>query len=168
MTFDLRTLYDALDEHRRSRGLSWAAATLEINRGATTGHPIAASTITGLKDKPVGEGDGILQMLLWLGRTPESFIPGFPDPDSERFRLPTPTAQQVLRWDVRALHAALDAQRRARGTTWAALAHEIGGVAPSTLTNLAKGGRIGFPSPVMRIVTWLDQPAVRFTHLARR
>jgi hypothetical protein len=33
------------------------------------------------------------------------------------------------------------------------------------LTNLSKGGRIGFPR-VMRLVKWLDQPAAVFTRVA--
>ena len=67
--------------------------TREVNGIApgekSEGHPIATSTITGLKDKAVGEGDGILAMLLWLRRTPESFVPGFEDADAERYRLPS-------------------------------------------------------------------------------
>ena len=65
--FDLHALFDALDQERRSRDLSWAAVAREVNRFVTAGHPIAASTITGLKHKAAGEGDGILQMLLSRG-----------------------------------------------------------------------------------------------------
>jgi hypothetical protein len=60
-------LYKALDEKRVSRGMSWAGVTREINASFrdVPGHkPIAPSTITGLKTKAIGEGDGILQMLL--------------------------------------------------------------------------------------------------------
>ena len=166
--FALRALYDALDQQRRSRDLSWAAATREISHFVTDGHPIASSTITGLKTKAVAEGDGVLQMLVWLNRTPESFVPGFPDADAQRFHLPTLTEHQLLRWDVRALHAALNRERQARGMTWATVAREIGGVAPATLTYLAKGSRIGFPSPVMRLVAWLGQPAARYTRVLTR
>jgi hypothetical protein len=160
--FDLRALYDALDEQRRLRGMGWAAVTREINRFKTEGHPIATSTITGLKNKAVGEGDGILQMLLWLRRTPESFVPGFEEADAERFRLRELEREQTLRWDTKALHSALNAQRQARGMTWKEVAKEIGGFTPGMLTNLAKGGRTGFPG-VMRIVRWLGQPAAGFT-----
>ena len=165
--FDLKALYDALDEQRRARQLSWAAAAREINRFHTEGHPIAISTITGLNNKAVGEGDGILQMLLWLRRTPESFVPGFEDADAERFRLRELGKEQILRWDTRALHAALNAQRQARGMTWKEVAQEVGGFTPNMLTDLAKGGRTGFPG-VMRIVGWLGQPAATFTRAADR
>jgi hypothetical protein len=163
--FDLKALYDALDEQRRSREMSWAAVAREVNRFHTEGHPIATSTITSLKDKAAGEGDGILQMLLWLRRTPESFVPGFEGADDERYRLRELPREQLLRWDTRALHAAMNAQRRARRMTWKQVAQEIGGFTPGMLTNLAKGGRIGFPG-VMRIVRWLGQPAAAFTRAA--
>jgi hypothetical protein len=165
--FDLRSLYDALDERRRQRNMSWTLVAREVNRFRTTPRAITVSTITGLRQKPVGEGDGILQMLLWLGRTPESFVPGITDAHSERFRLPDLTANQVLRWDTHALFVALNAQRSERRMTWADVAQELRGFTPGMLTNLAKGGRIGFP-PVMRLVRWLDRPAVSFTRIADR
>jgi len=162
LDFDLRALYDALDEQRRSRGLSWSAATKEINRFKAALHPIATSTVTGLKSKALGEGDGILQMLRWLDRTPESFVPGFSKADAKRFRLPQLGEEQILRFDTRALHSALDLQRRDRDMTWKDVAAEVGGFTPSMLANLAKGGRTTFPG-VMRIVRWLDKPAAIFT-----
>ena len=164
--FDLRALYDALDAQRIARGISWAALAREVNRFRAGGHPVAASTITGLRVTRVGEGDGILQMLLWLGRTPESFVPGVADPSAPRFRLPALTREQVLRWDTPALFSALNEQRQERGLTWAEVAGEIGGCTPGMLTNLSKGGRVGFPH-VMRLVRWLDRPAVTFTRSAR-
>ncbi len=161
--FDLRALYEALDEQRRSRELSWAAAAREINRFKTEGHPIAASTITGLRTKAAGEGDGILQMLLWLGRTPESFVPGFEKEDAERFRLRVLGMEQILRWDPEALHSSLNAQRQDRGMSWQEVAREVGGYNADGLTRLEKAGRrVGLPR-VMRIVRWLGQPAATFT-----
>ena len=126
--FDLKALYDALDEQRRSREMSWAAVAREISRFNTEGHPIATSTITGLKNRALGEGDGILQMLLWLRRTPESFVPGFTEADAERFRLRELGNEQILRWDTKALHSALNAQRQARGLTWKEVAAGSGWV----------------------------------------
>ncbi|HKA01431.1 MAG TPA: hypothetical protein VKE70_33190 [Candidatus Solibacter sp.] len=160
--FDLKALYAAADEQRRARGLTWAAAAREINRGGTGRHPIAVSTITGLATKTVAEGDGVLQMLRWLDRTPESFVPGMEDANNARFRLTDPGAARLLRWDVPAIHAALDAERHARGLTWQSVAAQIGGVTPAMLTNLAKTSRIGFPG-VMHIVRWLAVPAATFT-----
>jgi hypothetical protein len=170
--FNLRALYDALDDQRQARDLTWAAVTREINRleinETRGGHAIATSTITGLESRSVAEGDGVLQMLLWLGRTPESFVPGVAEGDAERFRLRAPPRDQILRFDTTALHAALDAQRQARRLTWKAVGQEVGGVSAAMLTGLARGGRTFFPA-VMRIVGWLGEPATRFARpVARR
>jgi hypothetical protein len=146
--------------------LSCSAVAGEVNRCRTTRRAIAASTITSLRLKPVGEGDGILQMLLWLGRTPESFVPDIADASSsERFRLPKLTDGQILRWDTRALFLALNAQRQDRQLAWAEVAREIRGFTPGMLTNLSKGERIGFPR-VMRLVRWLGRPAAAFTRIS--
>jgi hypothetical protein len=165
--FDLKRLHDAIDEKRRSQGLSWAAVARQINRFDTGGHPIATSTIRGLETKSTAEGDGVLQMLLWLDRTPESFIAGFPDSDDARYRLQRPDGEYILRWDARALHAALDAARNARGITWQHLGREVGGHTAAMLTHLARGSRTGFPG-VMRITRWLDRPACTFTRAVPR
>ena len=159
--FNLKALYRALDQQRQARGLSWAAATLEINRGQTPGHPIAASTIRGLEQKPAAEADGVLQMLRWLDRTPESFVPGFADASAQRFQLPRVRDELTLRFNVPAIHAALEARRGARGISWTAVAREIGGFTPGMLTRLKHGSRIGFPG-VMRIAAWLEEPASSF------
>lgn len=163
--FDLRALYDALDEQRRRREMSWASVTREVNHFKTAGHPIATSTITGLKNKAAAEGDGVLQMLLWLGRTPESFVPGMEEADAARFRLPEPGGGQVLRWDTKALYSAMNCRREAEETSWQQVAQQVGGFTPRMLTNLAEGGRAGFPG-VMRIVRWLRQPAATFTRVS--
>jgi hypothetical protein len=165
--FDLKALYAAMDDQRRSRALTWAAVTREINHFVTDGHPVASSTITGVKTKSVAEGDGVLQMLLWLGRTPESFVPGFPGAEADRFQLPGRAEGRILRWDAAALHAALNAKRQAAGMTWQDVANEIGGVSSGMLTHLAKGGRVGLPG-VMRLTAWLGRPAAAFTRLVPR
>ena len=165
--FDLKALYDALDERRRSLDMSWAAVARAINRFEASIRPMATSTITGLATQAVAEGDGVLQMLLWLDRTPESFVAGFVGADAERYRLRRVENGGILRWDTKALHSAVDAQRQARGMTWKDVAAQIGGVAPASLTGLAKGGRTAFPG-VMRIVRWLGQPASGFTRVSNR
>jgi len=164
--FALASLYAAIDAQRRARNLSWTAVTAEVSGRRTRLRPIAVSTIRGLENKRVGEGDGILQMLVWLRRTPESFMPGVVDPRSPQFLEPTLARGEILRWDTRALYDALDAQRRERQLTWAATAAEIAGFTPNMLTRMARGGRVGFPH-VMRLVRWLNQPAASFTRVAR-
>jgi hypothetical protein len=103
--------------------------------------------------------------LLWLGCTPESFVPGFPDAHAEYRRLHSPGEGRILRWDAAAIHSALDAGRSATGMTWQDIGREIGGFTPTMLMNLATGGRVSFPG-VMRIVRWLGQPAATFTRVA--
>ena len=163
--FDLHALYEALDERRHSRNLTWAALAAEVNRHRTRLRPIAASTITSLKDKRVAEGDAVLQMLIWLERPPESFMPGMAGAGDPRFRLPQLTRGQILRWNTQSLHGALDGRRRERELTWAEVARDVGGFTPGMLTNLASGPHIGFPR-VMRLVRWLGKPAVSFTWIA--
>lgn len=165
--FDVDALYAALDAERRARGLSWQQLAREISAqfGRTGSRPIAASTLSGMRGKRVIEGDGVLQALGWLNRTPESFIPGHTPAANEA--LPQVDADRILRFDAIAIYQALDAQRTARGLTWPQVAHEIGAVAPGGLTRLAKGGRVGFPE-VMRVFRWLGRSAVSFTRVSSR
>ncbi|HEY6597729.1 MAG TPA: helix-turn-helix transcriptional regulator [Pseudomonadales bacterium] len=163
--FSLTALYDALDHERQSRSTTWAVVAREINarfRDVRGHRAIAVSTITGLAGKQSVEGDGVLQMLLWLRRSPESFVPGFEGANAERYRLKELGPTQILRWDTRALYAALSHQRQARGVSWRQVAAEIRGCTPAMLTRLERGGRTVLPG-VMRLVAWTGQPAAAFT-----
>jgi hypothetical protein len=102
----------------------------------------------------------VLQVLRWLGRSPESFVPGLretparalPDDDTGRPAL-----------DTRAIYLAMNDRRAARELTWRDVADELGpGFTPGMLTRLADGTGIGFPR-VMRIFQWLERPAAEFT-----
>ena len=161
--FNLEAVYAALDRQRRARDLSWPQATRQINRQSERHsiHPLSVSTVAGLRTKAVAEGDGVLQMLLWLNRSPESFMPEHPECEDVRERLPEVPSHQILRFDTAKLHAALDGQRTAKSMTWAQVAQEVG-LGVSSLTHLSRGGRTGFPH-VMRIVRWLNRPAAEFT-----
>jgi hypothetical protein len=162
--FDIGEFYSALDAERSARGLTWAQVTREINSlfRDVPARPMTASTLTGMRGRRAIEGNGVLQMLIWLGRTPESFTSArdrVPHPDEI---LPRLASSQILRFDTPALYAALDAQRAERGMLWREVAAEIGGVSPASLTRLALGGRVAFPD-VMRIVEWLGRPVASFT-----
>ena len=167
--FSLPALYAALDGQRTARGLTWAQAVREINTpfDGSTSRPIAASTITSTRTKPRAEGDGVLQMIRWLDRTPESFIPGFVPIQAPAFRLPIATPHQVIRLDTKKLYAALNARRTTRSMTWEQVSREIPGTTISTLTHLARGGRTGFPH-VVRMTRWLEQPLATFTRVCSR
>ncbi|MGA7622113.1 MAG: hypothetical protein WB630_00080 [Candidatus Acidiferrales bacterium] len=96
--FSLSALYEALDAQRQARGLSWAQVTREMNRQSerTSLHPLSSSTVKGVGTSTVAEGDGVLQMLLWLNRSPESFLPGHLESEGDKTRLPEISCHQIL------------------------------------------------------------------------
>ncbi len=153
----------------RRGGLSWQQVVREINAlfALVPARPISPSTVTGMRSRAAIDGDGVLQMLRWLKRSPESFVPGDQETAGETATLPDLGAHQILRFDTRQLYAALDAQRIARGMTWKQVASEIGSVSAGSLTQLAKGGRTGFPQ-VMRVTRWLGRPVAVFTRASPR
>jgi len=160
--FDLAALSEALDARRRELGLTWQELAIQATDRPTrgSGRRIAASTFKGMSQRSSVRDTVVLQALRWLGRTPESFVPGLgetpphPLPDDD-------TGRPAL--DTRAIYLALDARRARQGLTWREVAGEIGpGFSPGMLTRLAGGTGIGFPR-VMRIFQWLGRPVAEFT-----
>jgi hypothetical protein len=165
--FDMRAFHAALDAARQAKGLSWAELAAETNRPleGTTSIPIHPATLRGMPSKRSVTSAVVLQALAWLGRTPESFLTGLATlPETP---LPKSGPGRVLRFDTRALHAALNAQRHCRGLNWAQVAAELPGFTTSMLTNLAAGPLIGFPR-VMLLTQWLGQPAAHFVRVRDR
>ena len=162
--FSIEALYAALDAARRARGITWQETAREISSlfARAAARPISPSTLTALRGKRAVEGDGVLQMLRWLNRSPESFVVGYRVREGESTALPDVPPHKILRFDTAALHAALNAQRVERAMTWKEVAAQIGGVAPAALTQLSNGGRTAFPL-VMRLSRWLGRPAAAFT-----
>jgi len=70
------------------------------------------------------------------------------------------------RFDARALYAALDAQRRARGMSWQQVAVETG-VSATTLTRTKQGGRLEVDG-TLAMVRWLGRTIESFTYAAIR
>jgi len=64
--FDAKALYQALDEKRESRDLSWREVAAEIG--------VSGSTITRTRNGGRMEVDGMLAMVTWLGVPIESFV----------------------------------------------------------------------------------------------
>jgi hypothetical protein len=153
----------ALDEARIGRGLSWNDVVAQINAPFkfVPSIPINISTIRGMGGKASVTSAVVLQVLRWLGRSPESFLAGRSAPPIAAEALPDVGAQRILRFDTKAIHAALDDERRARGLAWRQVAAELPGFKEGMLTNLATGPAIGFPR-VMRITQWLGRPAAEF------
>jgi hypothetical protein len=163
--FDVDALYQALDAQRRARGMSWSQAARAISEPFrdVPARPVSASTLAGLRGRSTLEGDGVLQMLRWLGRAPESFVPGHP----ETAPLPDLPSNRILRFDTQRIHAALDARRAERGMTWAEVAGEIPGFSAASLARLAKGGRTAFPH-VVRLAIWLGCPVASLVRASSR
>ena len=158
--FSLQSLYAALDAQRQERGYSWLRATREMAQHGKR-HPLSPSTVKGMRTKALAEADGVLAMLRWLGRSPESFLHCH-ETGERSACLPDIPSGKVLRFDTTKIYAALDARRLERKMTWAKVAEEVG-LGVSSLTHLAKGGRTSFPG-VMRIMRWLGEPSARFMH----
>jgi hypothetical protein len=163
-SFDIAALFDALDAQRCDRALSWQgvaqqlwdqSATLNAQRGD---HPISASTLTGMAKRSDTTCQHALFMLRWLGRTPESFMPGS-TADAMRPALPFAGPDQRLRWDLQKLYDALDSERRERNLTWPQLAHELQ-CTPSQLSGIRRARFAIGMKLAMRIVAWLHRPAV--------
>jgi hypothetical protein len=162
-SFDMNAFHAALDAERIARQLSWVALTAEINepfRG-TSSLPISVTTIKGMRTKRSVTSAVVLQALRWLGRTPESFLLGRDLAPTASEALPVAGTSRILRFDTRAMHAALNAERVRRGVTWRQVAAEMPGFTEGMLTNLAAGPLIGFPR-VMAIPQWLGVPAASF------
>ncbi|WP_158820479.1 hypothetical protein [Granulicella sp. S156] len=167
--FDMQGLYAALDAARRAQELSWAALVSEINKPfeGTPSIPISLSTVRGMQDKRSVTSAVVLQILRWMGRAPESFLSEIDTPSQPSELLPEPGPARILRFDTRAMHAALDAERLKRGMKWKQVADELPGFSESMLTNLATGPLIGFPR-VMMIPQWLGRPAASFVRAHSR
>ena len=167
--FDIAALHAAIDLRRVERQMSWKAVAYEVNRANERDdvHPISPSTISGLKNKRWGvEGDGVLQMLLWLDRTPESFVPRHPGATHLAAKLPQVATGKILRFDVPGIYAKLDARRAACDLTWVQVAAEIGApYTAQTLKNMRSQQRTGFPH-VMRLARWLHCPAAALTRVS--
>lgn len=167
--FDLQALQAALEEARLARGLTWNELAAEINKAfeGTTSIPISVSTLKGMAKKSSVTSGVVLQVLRWLGRTPESFLAGADTAAKEDETLPEPGPGRVLRFDTRAMYDALDAERTRRGMKWKDVAGELRGFSENMLRNLATGPLIGFPR-VMMIPQWLGRPAVSFVRVRNR
>ena len=163
--FDISALYDALDAEREKRGISWTQLTRELNalfKDVTKARPIATSTVTRMREKAGLAGNGVIQMLIWVERTPESFCSNWP---VEGKLIKKSAPDKIVRWNGPKIFEAIEAQRTQRGLSWKAVADEIGvgiGTTAATLKALERTPSIGFPHG-MRIFRWLEKPAADYT-----
>jgi hypothetical protein len=168
-TFDMQALHTTLDDERRVRDLSWVDLAADINRPfkGTTSIPISVSTIQKMSKKSFVTSAVVLQVLRWLDRSPESFLSGrLVEPKADE-KLPDAVATRILRFDTRAIYAALDDERHRRNLTWRQLVAQLPGFTQSMVANLAEGPLIGFPR-VMILTQWLDCSAATFVRARSR
>jgi hypothetical protein len=169
--FDRLALYEALDARRIERGLTWRQVTAELNAMSEVldaklggSHPISPSTLSDIPKRGAMSCQHALHFILWLDRTPESFM------YNARADIPETPLHNVgpdkrLRWNVLALYEALDSQRQELGLTWRQVAEEVG-AAVNQLTGL-RTVRYGTSIDVaMRVTQWLGRPAADFTYAA--
>jgi hypothetical protein len=168
--FDCGALFSALDAERRDRGLDWWALADELWQQSAelnaqrTDHPLCGGAIQRLPKRGATSCQYALFMLRWLGRAPEDFLTGRVV-DVGDVALPVAGSDSRLRWNLEQTHAALNAERRARGLTWAELAHALD-CTPSRLTNL-RTARFADMDLAMRVTQWLGLPAAAFIHPAQ-
>jgi hypothetical protein len=169
--FDARALFEALDRQRLERALSWRQVAEAIWMQSSElndrrhDHPIAVETITGMWSRNNISCQHALFMLRWLGRAPEEFLPR-PIEGSAGVGLPVVGPDRRLRWNLAALHEAMDTSRREQHLTWKSLAdilcctqNQLTGVKTA---RFAIGMRLA-----MRITQWLARPASEFMYAAR-
>lgn len=158
--FDLTALSEALDIRRRELDLTWQEVALQATDrpGRRSGRRIAASTFKGMSQRVSVRDTVVLQALRWLGRTPESFVPGLGDTPARRIP-DDDNGRPAL--DTRAIYLAVDDKRANLGLSWREVGDEVG-LSPGSLTRLAGGTGMGFPQ-VMRIFQWLERPVAEFT-----
>jgi hypothetical protein len=169
--FDIAALSQALDEQRSQRKLSWRGVADEIWRlsemlnAQRNDHPISAATLTGMTKRMNTSCQHALFMLRWLGRSPESFLPGSKQDDSAA-ALPLAGSDRRLRWNLKKLYEALNTERQERAISWPQLAAELR-CSPSQLSGLRTARFATNMRLAMRIVTWLHRPARDFIYAAK-
>ena len=122
------------------------------------------STLRSLGDPGETSCQHALFFLRWLGRTPESFLAGA----ALHAGAPLPTCgpDRRPRWDLKALHAALNEARTRRGATWAQTAEDLR-CKPGQLTGLKTARFATGMGLAMGVTQWVGRPAADFIYPAR-
>ncbi len=155
--FDFTAMHAAVDEQRRARGLAWTALAEETRpSGGHARRRVTATTLSRSGQQRAMEADGVLMILAWLRRTFEDFTNRNGPRATPSYDAVEPTkSDDMLRFDLPQIHAALDARRSAQDLTWREVADEIGWFQPNGLTRMKTGGRTGVPT-VLWIAEWLE------------
>jgi hypothetical protein len=151
--FDVIALWEAVDEQRGGRDLTWSAVTRTLGW-------MSQDTIARMRERGTATCNHVLPMIQWVGRTPESFTV---DPDGAVHELLPEPGERGWRWwwRHRDLATELAARQQERGLSAKQLAAELG-LSNSPLTTL-KRLRYGPPIGLAMIVArWLQRSAASF------
>jgi len=167
--FDFGGFFRAVDSQRAARGLSWAGVAREVWEQSAVlnsrrrDHPISPSTLSGMEARSNTSCQHALFALRWLGRTPESFVPGWTGPAAAS--LPECGPDRRLRWNLKKLGAALDEERHKQELTWAQLAIELR-CSPGQISGLHRLRFATGTTLAVRITHWLQRPSSDFIYAA--
>ena len=169
--FDGAALIRALDEKRAAHGLDWNELahelwdqSAELNAELGGGNTLCSGALVRTAHRTTMSCQYAVILLRWLGRDPEDFLVG-PVVDVGDTRLPQAGPDRRLRWNLPAVHAALNERRKDQQLTWAALAEQLGCTA-NRLTNL-RTARLADMGLTMQVTQWVGAPAAAFVHPER-
>jgi hypothetical protein len=169
--FDFDALFREMDAQRVARGLSWAGVAkemgqmyAELNQSRPNDHPLSPSTIINMSKRGNTTCQHALIFLQWLGRRPESFLPGISMTVNRPLR--RFGTDQRPRWHLRRLYDALNARRQELQMTWPEVAQVLE-CTPNQLTGIRTARYAINMKLAMRIVQWLERPSTDFIYLAR-
>ena len=136
----------------------------ELNRSRPKDHPLSPSTILNMSKRGNTTCQHAFIFLQWVGRSPESFLPGA----SRAFNRPVRQfgSDRRPRWHLRRLYDALNARRQELQMTWPEVAQELG-CTSNQLTGIRRARYATNMKLAMRIVQWVGQPSIDFIYLAR-
>ncbi len=170
--FDIIALFQALDSQRIERDLSWPQVAKEmwlmaeeLNLSRLNDHPLSPSTIINMSKRENTTCQHALIFLQWLGRSPESFLPGVTK-SSRGTPVHLIGTDRRPRWHLRRLYNAMNVHRQEQRMTWTEVAQTLG-CTPNQLTGLQKARYATNMKLAMRIVQWLGRPAAEFIYDAR-
>ena len=171
--FDIPALFQALDSQRTARGLTWPQVAremwqmaAELNLSRQRDHPISPSTIINMSKRGNTTCQHALIFLKWLGRSPESFLPGVAKNAGDETWLRYTATDRRPRWHLRRLYDAINNRRQEQQLTWGELAQVLR-CTPNQLTGIRTARYAIGMKLAMRIVVWLERPASDFIYLAR-
>lgn len=151
--FDYRGLWQAIEAERQARGLSPTALLKDIAW-------LSAGVLNKLEHGGGTTCQHVTGLLRWLGRSPESFMPGVSD--KPEYAIPD-VGHFAVRWSMPALWEAVDARRIELGMSW----HQVGDELNWPTVKAFKKIKYGIPMDLaMRVTRWLGQPAATFMYRA--